>query len=339
MVEHIIEQIKSVEYLGYFDDEYVYDIGIGRDHPYFFANDILLHNSNYFSAYPVMKNLPEFADFEWTKENVTSLYDKIGEMTNESFPEFMNKAFNCPEQNGAIIRAARELCALKGLFITKKRYAVLIYDKEGKRKDVNGKKGEIKAMGLDLKRSDTSKFISDFLSVVLTEVLSDVSREDIFSKIQDFRKQFSLRPSWEKGSPKRVNNLTKYANIKKTQETGNVFSKNSDKKKTIPGHVVASLNYNKLKSIFNDNESMTILDGFKIIVCKLKPNNRFGMNSVAYPIDLIHIPDWFKQLPFDDTLMEETSIDRKLENLLGVLNWDLAKTKSENQAFSDLFEF
>jgi len=333
-------RVKSIECLGEIDD-YVYDLSIKNGDPIFFGNDILLKNTDsiYFSAYPVMKDLPDFKDFEWTKENVTDLYDKIGEITNQSFPEFMKQAFNCPEKSGAIIRAARELCAIKGLFITKKRYAVLIYDKEGKRKDVNGKRGEIKAMGLDLKRSDTSKFISDFLSLVLTDVLSDVSREDIFGKIQDFRKQFSLQPSWEKGSPKRVNNLTKYANIKQNQETGDVFSKNSDKKKTIPGHVVASLNYNKLKSIFNDNESMTIQDGFKIIVCKLKPNNRFGMNSVAYPVDLIHIPDWFKQLPFDDTLMEETSIDRKLENLLGVLKWDLAKTKSENQAFSDLFEF
>jgi hypothetical protein len=41
------------------------------------------------------------------------------------------------------------------IFITKKRYAINIFDKEGKRKDVNGKNGDIKAMGLDLKRADT----------------------------------------------------------------------------------------------------------------------------------------------------------------------------------------
>ena len=96
-------------------------------------------DSAYFSAYQVMKDLDDFRDFEWSKENVTDLYDKIGEMTNASFPEFMQQAFNCPADNGAIIRAARELCAIKGLFITKKRYAVLIYDKEGKRKDKDGK--------------------------------------------------------------------------------------------------------------------------------------------------------------------------------------------------------
>ena len=39
----------------------------------------------------------------------------------------------------------------------------------------------------------------------------------------------------------------------------------------------------------------------------------------------------FKQLPFDDEEMEKTVIDKKLENLLSVLKWDLSKTRKENQ--------
>ena len=36
-----------------------------------------------------------------------------------------------------------------GIFITKKRYAMLVFDNEGKREDEDGKAGYIKAMGLD----------------------------------------------------------------------------------------------------------------------------------------------------------------------------------------------
>ena len=43
---------------------------------------------------------------------------------------------------GAIIMGGRELIATKGLFIKKKRYAVLIFDMEGNRLDVNGKPGK-----------------------------------------------------------------------------------------------------------------------------------------------------------------------------------------------------
>ena len=84
----------------------------------------------------------------------------------------MQEAFHCPKVRGEVIKAGREIVASKGLFITKKRYAVLYYDKEGKRTDIGGTPGKIKAMGLDLKRSDTPVVIQDFLSEVLTRVLN-----------------------------------------------------------------------------------------------------------------------------------------------------------------------
>ena len=64
----------------------------------------------------------------------------------------MKKAFGVDTKQGEIIQAGREIVASSGLFITKKRYAALIYDLEGERKDVDGKLGKIKAMGVDLKR-------------------------------------------------------------------------------------------------------------------------------------------------------------------------------------------
>lgn len=322
-------KIKSIECLGE-KDCYVYDISMKNNDPFFFGNDILLHNtdSGYFSAYPVMKNQPEFADFEWSKENVVELYDKIGEITNASFPEFMRSAFNCPEDKGSIIRAARELCASNGLFITKKRYAVLIYDKEGKRKDTNGKPGEIKAMGLDLKRSDTPKSVQDFLNDILVGILTDKSEKDIQEQIRLFRKEFRNWPGWLKGSPKRANKITYYEDL---------MNNPTGVKKTIPGHVLASINWNRLKKIHNDYYSMPIQDGFKVIVCKLKPNPS-GLTSVAYPVDELNLPEWFKKLPFDDEIMEETLITKKVENLLGVLKWDLDSNKDDN-SFNDLFKF
>ena len=331
MVDYVITEITSIDDLGEFEDEYVYDIGMDSKNPYFFANDILVHNSGYFSAYPVMKDLPEFADFEWTKENVVKLYDSIGEMTNQSFPDFMQAAFNCPQQNGAIIRANRELCAIKGLFITKKRYAVLIYDKEGKRKDTDGKPGEIKAMGLDLKRSDTPKIVQDFLSDVLINLLTGKTEEEIQDKIANFRQEFRSWPGWLKGSPKRANKITYYQNVMQQKASPGKRSA------TIPGHVLASINWNRLKKINGDHYSMPIQDGFKVIVCKLR-NNPSGITSVAYPVDEPHLPQWFKELPFDDDAMESALIDKKIKNLLGVLNWDLNSNKRNNK-FNDIFSF
>jgi hypothetical protein len=87
-----------------------------------------------------------------------------------------------------------------------------------------------------------------------------------------------------------------------------------------------------------DNYSMQVVDGMKVIVCKLKPNP-MSFSSVAYPTDLLHIPQWFKDLPFDNDLMETTIVDQKVENLLGVLKWDIAINTQTKNSFNDLFTF
>jgi len=284
-------------------------------------------DSVYFSAWPAVRADVEAGRMEWNKDIAVQLYDSIGEQVNQSFPGFMEKAFHCPRQNGSIIKGGRELVAMSGLFIKKKRYAVLIYDKEGKRLDVNGAQGKVKAMGLDLKRSDTPKVVQDFLSEILLDVLTSSERESIIEKVKEFKIKFQERPAWEKGTPKRVNNLTKYTAEEARQGKANM-----------PGHVRAAMNWNNLRRMHSDNYSMQIVDGMKVIVCKLR-NNPLGYTSVAYPTDESHIPQWFKDLPFDDNLMEEGIVDQKVENLLGVLNWKISENTNINSTFNDLFSF
>ena len=283
-------------------------------------------DSCYFSAYKTLKKEIDEGHIPWTKESVVSLYDQIGSEVNGTFPQFMLDAFHVPKSRGEVIKAGREIVGSKSLFITKKRYAVLYYDKEGKRTDVEGKPGKIKAMGLDLKRSDTPEFIQNFLSDVLEMVLTGATEEQVLDHITHFRTQFKARPGWEKGSPKRANNITEYE--AKEKKAG---------KANMPGHVRASINWNTLKRMFNDKYSMNITDGQKVIVCKLK-QNPMGFTSVAYPVDELRLPQWFKDLPFDHAEMEATIIDNKLENLIGVLKWDITSTEEKN-TFNSLFEF
>jgi DNA polymerase elongation subunit (family B) len=136
-------------------------------------------DSCYFSAYPVLKPEIEAGNMTWSKEMAVQLYNSIADQVNESFPGFMEQAFHVPRAMGEVIRGGREIVASKGLFITKKRYAVLYYDKENKRVDTHGEPGRVKAMGLDLKRSDTPKVIQDFLSEILNDVLTGRTREHI----------------------------------------------------------------------------------------------------------------------------------------------------------------
>lgn len=283
-------------------------------------------DSVYFSAYKPLQAEIDSGQIPWTKDSVVKLYDQIGDEVNATFPQFMLSAFHCPLTRGDVIKAGRELVAIKALFITKKRYAVLFYDKEGKRVDVNGKPGKIKAMGLDLKRSDTPEFMQAFLSDVLEKVLYGAPESEILEMVSNFRAAFKPRPGWEKGSPKRANKITQYQN--KEADAG---------KANMPGHVRAAINWNTLKRMHGDKYSMGIVDGAKVIVCKLK-DNPLGFKSVAYPVDELRLPQWFKDLPFDHDEMETTIINNKLDNLIGILNYDLMSTQTTT-TFGSLFDF
>lgn len=275
-------------------------------------------DSVYFSAYTTLRSDIEDGNIPWNKDTVVQLYDQIGAEVNSTFIKFMQDAFHCTPSRGEVIKAGREIVGSRALFITKKRYAVLYYDKEGKRADTDGKPGKIKAMGLDLKRSDTPAFIQDFLSEILTKVLNNDDKDEILDYITKFKLEFKSRPPWEKGSPKRANNITEYQ--KKEAKLG---------KANMPGHVRASINWNVLKRAFNDKYSMNITDGAKVIICKLKPNP-MGYTSVAYPVDELRLPKWFTDLPFDEEEMAETVVNGKLDNLIGVLGWDLSSTEEKN---------
>jgi len=283
-------------------------------------------DSCYFSAYNTLKIDIQKKLIPWDKDVVIQLYDTISDNVNATFPQFMLDAFHCPKSRGSVIKAGREIVAVKGLFITKKRYAVLYYDKDGKRYDSADKEGKIKAMGLDLKRSDTPEFMQKFLEEVLTKVLNGSEEKEILEMINEFRTEFKARPGWEKGSPKRANNIAEYQD--KEKKAG---------KASMPGHVRASINWNTLKRMNGDKYSMGIVDGMKVIVCKVKANP-LGYTSIAYPVDELRLPKWFQELPFDHAEMELAIIDSKLDNLIGVLDWDLASTTQTN-TFNKLFDF
>ena len=207
-------------------------------------------DSCYFSAYNTLKIDIQKKLIPWDKDVVIQLYDTVADNVNATFPQFMLDAFHCPKSRGDVIKAGREIVAIKGLFITKKRYAVLYYDKDGKRYDSETKPGKIKAMGLDLKRSDTPEFMQKFLEEVLTKVLNGAEEKDILEMISEFRTEFKARPGWEKGSPKRANNIAEYQDKEKKAGKANM-----------PGHVRASINWNTLKRMNGDKYSMGIVDG------------------------------------------------------------------------------
>ena len=66
-------------------------------------------------------------------------------------------------------------------------------------------------------------------------------------------------------------------------------------------------------------------------MCKFKPNNAFGMTSVAFPVDLVAFPQWFKELPFDEQSMKDSVVDNTIDTIFGVLGWKLTLESAMNK--------
>ena len=92
-----------------------------------------------------------------------------------------------------------------------------MYDVEGFRSDTDGKPGKVKAMGLDLRRSDTPVFMQEFLSELLLMVLTDAPEKEVLESIREFRKDFKLRPGFEKGAPNVQTRLDTISDLKKNK--------------------------------------------------------------------------------------------------------------------------
>ncbi len=296
-------------------------------------------DSCYFSAYPILKDEIAHGDIEWTKESIINLYNDLAKAVSATFPEYLLKTLNVPiKRSTGVIASSREVVAETGLFITKKRYAILMFDKDGIRLDVGGKVGKVKAMGLDLKRADTPKFVQTFLSDILMDTLTDKGENFVIEKIRLFKEQFENMKPWQQGTPRAVNKLTHYkekledAGLKKLKgvKVGNLH---------VPGHVTASLAWNRLKEINMDQHAMRIIDGQKIIVCKLRETVENTLTSIAFPVDENHLPSWFLNLPFDSEGMQAGIVDQKVKNLVGCLNWDLSRTQKTHAHLETLFSF
>lgn len=296
-------------------------------------------DSTYFSAYTVLKDEIDRGEIVWTKESVVDLYNDLAKAVSATFPEFLLQKLNVPiKRSTGVIASSRETVSETCIWMVKKRYACLMYDKDGIRLDVDGKPGKVKAMGLDLKRADTPKFVQEFLSEILFDTLTDKGENAVIEKIRLFKEKFEDMKPWQQGTPRAVNNLTRYrdkiedAMHKKMKgiKVGNLH---------VPGHVTASLAWNNLREIHQDQHSLRIIDGQKITVCKLKENSENKLSSIAFPVDETHLPNWFTSLPFDSEDMMAGIVDKKVENLLSTLNWDLSRTKKEHAHLETLFDF
>jgi hypothetical protein len=114
-IEYIFDDVESCERIGFFDDEYVYDVEVDDETHTFIANDILVHNSLFVSFKPAINNS------EW-KNLVVSQIDNI----SEEFV-FLEQRQETKFTNSNCIGYFRNIDDLKN-FLKSKKPKILIVD-------------------------------------------------------------------------------------------------------------------------------------------------------------------------------------------------------------------
>jgi DNA polymerase elongation subunit (family B) len=262
-----------------------------------------------------------------TPEFIIKVADAIGEQINDSFPEFNQRAFLCQPDYDGFIKTGRELVADRGFFIQKKRYVIHVIDKEGKRKD------ELKAMGVEMRKTTTPRDVKQFLRNSATMLLKGVPAKELDEYIVAYRdKIIDDVPLMEIGLPKGIKKIELY-----TEEFRN------NPKTRIPGHTSAALLYNEFRERYKDNQSLQISSGMKIKVFNFKyefEHDGRMFKSIALPTDTEEIPQWFADdfVPLIDRITHSKKlVDNMLHNMFDSIPRHVPTRHM--QAIEEEFEF
>lgn len=272
------------------------------------------------SAYFTMRGLTE------TSSEAIELANAAAAAINDSFPGFMQQAFNCQPGFEALIRANRELVCRTGILQAKKKYMMAVVDKEGKAIPL-GHEDELKTMGSDIKLSSTPEAIRVMLKEVVMHVLNEAPKAQIDEVIMTFRRNMkaganlNLDPL-DLATVNSVNSLEKYQLLwQRTKEHG--------AKVTIPANAQSAINYNAALERLKVKDAKEIISGDKIKILWLMPNPD-GLRNIAFPSDCSQLPEWFSAVYDVDTkAMEQKLVDQKLQNIFDALAWEVPTLQTQ----------
>lgn len=273
-------------------------IGKNLSGEYSFPNDSVIYGDTD-SCY--------FKTFGEDVEEALQIAEVIAKRINKSFPKFCRDTFCATEGYDGLISVAQEIVASKSIFINgKKGYMMRVLKDEGK--DVD----KIKVTGLQIKKTTMPKPIRERMTDIFADFLRGKDWETAGLEILEYKEMLLDAPLMKVGLPMRVKNIDNFVERLNANEENLM----------VPGHVRASILWNKCLEEYNDKATMRIVSGMKIQVYYLKkPIGKF--KAIALPVDLDVIPEWFtehweRQIARD--VQVEKLVDSKLKSMLLAIN-------------------
>jgi DNA polymerase elongation subunit (family B) len=252
--------------------------------------------------------------------DITDFVDKICEQKIQ--PELkkemdlLTKTLNCSENK---IFFKREAIASAGMFIAKKRYALLVQDLEG----IRFEEPKLKIMGLETARSSTPaivrKKLKDCIKIILTK-----TPEELRQYVNEFYDEFMVLPISDVAAPRGVKGINKYSDSTKIYQTGT------------PIATKAALLYNSYsKKIGIDKQYAAIKENDKMKFVFVKVPNPYGMAGKDAVMGFINSPpkEFNLEKYIDRKKQFEKTFGEPLDNILQAINWKLNAEVSLEEFF------
>lgn len=316
-MNYTISEVESVECIGEFQDEYVYDIEMSDNTEHtFFANDILIHNSCYFTIMPALKAKGTQLLKEKNKLSKEA-YDLVKEVDKHLNKEINIWAkINLNSVDPRFVFKREVICDAGLFFNAKKRYVLHILDDQGKTKE------KFKYTGVEIARSTISSSTKDLIrSIVETAVETrDVAKTN--AKITEAYEAYKLLPINEAAFRSGMTDYDKFAENSEALKIA----------KGTPIHVKSAIYYNELvkaHNIVNKYESIT--SGMKIKYFYAQ-KNKLGIPSIAF------INDYPKEfdIKIDIDKMFSKTVLVFIKKVYDVIGWRMPNPTLETAC--DLFE-
>lgn len=322
-LEYELEEIDSVECLGEFEDEYVYDIEVDDWTHTFIGNDILVHNSVYTTYGTLFKAMDKESQERYKTDN-----DKIQFILkfNKEFVDKQNRewceAIYNPRHGNSIHEFELETISKSCIYLKKKKYIKgLVYSK-GKFFD----KPKIYGTGIEIIKSTTPKLcrtiLSDLTESLMFDYNSDNKKEYILffnDKLKKYKKEFYNANVEDVSQSVSIGDYGKYV----ISENPLILSKGT------PVSVKAISRYNYLATINNEPNK-------KLYSGKIKYYNILvGKNEDFFGYPAGELPSWAP--PMYKSLQWDKNVIKPINRFLEVL--DIPKVNANNELQCTLFDF
>ena len=196
---------------------YVYDIE--TENHMFFANNILVHNSNYIELKDVVDKFLKIKP-NADRQEQTDFLDKFCHKIEDDCltPLFVKVKEECNGHKDGELHMDREAIATPsektgycGLWIAKKRYYLLLDDMEGFRYTANGHEPHEKIMGLFSVTSTCPEFIKPYFNKVMYNLCSE-GVDEARKTIKELKDIFFHKSVADIAFPKGVTDVDKFIN-------------------------------------------------------------------------------------------------------------------------------